>query len=224
MYQPPTTDPYAALQTDPNAIPSAVNATNCSNTATFANPYQISAGVFCVGANLNVHNAGSSPPPGTGTYFFYNANISVTGGSLTCNSCTIIFTGSSANSLGSLSINGGTVTMSAASTAAYADGGATPNNYNGLLFYMDATYAEHNQSCGSAQVSIQGSSTVTLNGGMYFPNASVCVTGNAFSTSTTCFSLVGWSLNYTGSASQTVNGCSTTGTATAQVRAVNLVQ
>jgi hypothetical protein len=222
MYQPTTVDPYQALLTDPSAIPSSVNATNCPSTATFASPHQISPGVFCVGQNLNVHNAATSPPPGTGTYFFYNAGISVSGtGSLTCNGCTIIFTGSTPppDSLGQLSITGGTVTMSAAKTSAYAD-----SNYNGVLFYMDNRFAEHKSSCGNAQVSIQGSSTITLNGGMYFPNASVCVTGNAFSSSVSCLSLVAWSITYTGNATENLTGCSTTGTATAQVRAVNLVQ
>ena len=43
-------------------------------------------------------------------------------------------------SLGQLSINGGTVTMSAAKTSAYAD-----TNYNGILFYMDYRYADTHQ-------------------------------------------------------------------------------
>jgi hypothetical protein len=119
-----------------------------------------------------------------------------------------------------LNINGGTVNMSAPSTSTYAD-----TNYNGVLFYMDPRYAEQNsQSCGSTQVSIQGSTTITLNGGMYFPNASVCVTGNAFSSTESCLSLVAWSVYYNGNATEDLTGCSTTGTKTAQVRAVNLVQ
>jgi Flp pilus assembly protein TadG len=226
MYQPPTADPYKALQTDPSAIPAAVNATNCKNSTTATAPYVISPGVFCVGSDLTINNAGSSPPGPpvgqlpSGTYFFYNSSIKVSGGgSLTCTGCTFIFTGSAANKLGSLSINGGTVNMSAAKTSAYAD-----TNYNGVLFYMDAKYAEHSHSCGSAQVSIQGSSTITLNGGMYFPNASVCVTGNAFSGTESCLSLVAWSITYTGNATEDLTGCSTTGTKTAQVQAVNLVQ
>jgi hypothetical protein len=223
MYQPPTLDPYQALLTDSSAIPSGVNATNCNSSATWNAPYTISSRVYCVGKDLKL-NAGDVVdlnPGGTNavTYFFYDSSIIATGGQLTCNNCTIIFTGSAANKLGQLSINGGTVTMTAAKTSAYAD-----TNYNGLLFYMDYRYAEHSNACGSAQVSIQGSSTITLNGGMYFPNASVCVTGNAFSGSESCLSLVGWSINYAGNATTNLSGCSTTGTATAQVRAVNLVQ
>ena len=68
MYQPVTTDPYQALQTDASAIPSAVNPTNCSNSKTATAPYVISSGVFCVGSDLVINNAGSSPPPLT-TYF-----------------------------------------------------------------------------------------------------------------------------------------------------------
>jgi len=222
MYQPPTTDPYKALQTDPSAIPSAVNATNCSpagkSKPTATSPYVVSPGVFCVGTDLTV-STGDTVNLTSGTYFFYDASIKTSGGSLTCTGCTIILTGSAANKLGQLSINGGTVNMSAAKTSTYADA-----NYNGVLFYMDARYAEHTSACGSAPVSIQGSPTVTLNGGMYFPNASVCVTGNAFSGTESCLSLVGWSIAYTGNATQNLTGCSTTGTKTATNNTVALVQ
>ena len=114
MYQPPTLDPYQALQT-PSAIPPAVNATNCKTSTTAASPYIISAGVFCVGSDLKVTGGSVALP--SGTYFFYNSSINITGGSVTCTDCTIIFTGSAANKLGQLSINGGTVTMSAAKTS-----------------------------------------------------------------------------------------------------------
>jgi hypothetical protein len=234
MYQPPTVDPYQALLTDANAIPSAVNNANCGS-ATSNSPFTISSSsqgtVYCVGSDLKLTN-GSAPvdlnpqwATQAVTYFFWNSSITVNGGSLTCRNCTIIFTGSAANKLGSLSLTGGsTVNMTAAKTSAYADGGATPNNYNGLLFYMDNQFAEHSNACGNAQVSIQGNSTTTLNGGMYFPNASLCVTGSAFSATTNCLSLVAWSIQYTGNATENLTGCSTTGTKTALVQSVNLVQ
>jgi hypothetical protein len=250
MYQPPTTDPYLALQTDTPTIPSAVK-TNCTSAAT-ADPYapytvSLSPNVLCVGSNLSVKN--NSGPKGdgnvtlpTGTYYFYKASINVSGGSLTCpgctiilydgslsisggsvtcNGCTIVFTGSAANKLGNLKITGGFVDMSAPKTSTYLD-----SNYNGVLFYMDAQYAEHKGSCGvgNTPVSIQGSSNITLNGGMYFPNASVCVTGSAFSGTTSCLSLVAWSIEYNGGATENLTGCSKTGTNTANVEAVNLVQ
>jgi Flp pilus assembly protein TadG len=220
MYQPPTQDPYQALQTDASAIPSAVNASNCKASATATSPYVISPSVFCVGSDLVVNNSSGTVTLQSGTYFFYNSSIKTSGGTLNCAGCTIIFTGSAANKLGQLSLNGGTVNMSAAVTSTYNDA-----NYNGVLFYMDSRYAEQkSNSCGSVQVSIQGSSTVTLNGGMYFPNASVCVTGNAFSSSESCLSLVAWSVYYNGNATENLTGCSTTGTQTAQIRAINLVQ
>jgi hypothetical protein len=232
MYQPKTVDPYQALQTDKSAIPSAVNNTNCkSATLDPYNPYQISSGVFCIGVDPNVKNNSGPLKNGvvtvpSGTYFFYNAGLTVSGGQLTCSGCTIIFTG---NNVGQLQINGGTVTMSAAKTSTYADGGATPNNYNGILFYMDFNgggQKRNAQKCGTGnvQVSITGSSNITLNGGMYFPNASVCVTGSAFSSQESCLSLVAWSIYFNGNATENLTGCSTTGTNTAQVRAVNLVQ
>ncbi|WP_375764343.1 pilus assembly protein TadG-related protein [Bradyrhizobium sp. Pha-3] len=218
MYQPSSRDPYAALLTDNAAIPSTVNAANC-NSATAASPHVISAGVYCVGTNLTINNAGSSLTLTPGTYFFYNSSISVSGGTLICNGCTIIFTGTNANKLG-LSVTGGTVTMSATKTPKYADA-----NYAGILFYLDYRYGTQQAgSCGNPQVKITGSSTITLNGGLYFPSSSVCVTGGAFATSESCFSLVAWSIYYNGNATEALSGCSATGTQTAQTRAVNLVQ
>jgi hypothetical protein len=229
MYQPPTQNPYQLLNTDPSAIPSQVNNANCGN-AKWNSPHTISANVFCIGADPDVKNNNSPVNLPSGTWFFYNAGLTVSSGTLTCSGCTIIFTG---NNVGKLQINGGTVTMSATKTPAYADGGAKPNNYIGILFYMDINglgQQQNAQKCGTGnvQVSITGSSTITLNGGMYFPKASVCVTGSAFSTSPSapenCLSLVAWSIYYNGNATEDLSGCSTTGTNTAKVQSVNLVQ
>jgi hypothetical protein len=229
MYQPAAYDPYAVVQSDP--FPSAVNATNCKNTATATSPYVISSGsypVYCVGADLNLNGSGSSVTlTNNGTYYFYDASIAVTSGSLTCSSCTIIFTGSTAAKMGKLSINGGTVSLSAIKSPPLVTGGVNANgvsDYAGLLFYMDARYSEYSNACGSAQVSIQGSSNVTLNGALYFPNASVCVSGNGFSTSEKCLALTGYSIEFNGSATETVSGCDATGTSVAQVEAITLVQ
>ena len=229
MYQPAAYDPYAAVQTDP--LPSAVNSTNCKNSTTATSPYTISSGtypVYCVGSNLTINNSASSVTlQPNGTYYFYNAGISVTGGALTCTSCTIIFTGSAANQMGKLNINGGTVNLTAIKTPALVTGGLNPNgisDYAGLLFYMDARYNEPSNSCGNAQISISGSSTVTLNGALYFPNAGVCVTGSAFSTSETCLALTGYSIEFTGNATETVSGCANTGTSVVQVESITLVQ
>jgi len=248
MYQPPTTDPYQALQTDPPAIPSAVNNTNCGSATPFVNdpknpPYVVSPGVFCVGtvptitssttvslssgtwffygnnASIKITGGSFTCPGGGCTIILYDASMSISSGSLTCSGCTIVFTGDAINKLGNLGINGGTVTMSAPKTSPYLD-----SNYNGVLFYMDARYAEHSNACGSAQVSIIGSTSVTLNGGMYFPNASVCVSGNAFSGSESCLSLVAWSITYTGNATENLTGCSAIGTKTATNNIVSLVQ
>lgn len=218
MYQPATTDPFKALQTDPNAIPASVS--TCGS-ATATSPATLASGVYCVGQSLSLTN-GNTVNLSPGIYFFYNASIKMTGGSLACTGCTIVFTGSSASKLGTLALNGGTVNLSAPVTSPYQtyNGDA---NYNGMLFYMDARYAEHTTSCGSAPVSIQGNNTTTLNGGMYFPNASVCVTGT-MSGNSTCTELVGWSLSFTGTSGVDVSGCSTTGTNVAQTQTVQLLE
>jgi hypothetical protein len=215
MYQPKATDPYSAVQSDP--IPSAANSTNCKASATISAPFLISGGtnpVYCIGKDIT----GGTFTADNATYYLYDASIKMTSGSLTCTHCTIIFTGSAANKMGSLSINGGTVTMTAIKT------NSNNAHLDGLLFYMDARFAEHTNACGSAPVSIQGSSTISLNGALYFPNASVCMTGNAFAASETCMALTGWSVAYQGNLTEIVSGCSALGTQVSQVEAIALVQ
>jgi hypothetical protein len=174
--------------------------------------------VYCIGSDLTGGALNS------GTYFLYNASINITSGTLTCSGCTFILTGSAANKLGQIKINGGTVTMSAPSSTQQPP--PYDSNYIGMLFYMDPRFPKQAaQKCGvgNAQVNISGSSTTTLNGGMYFPNASVCVSGNAFSSTESCLSLVAWSIYYDGSANETLTGCSSFDTKTAEVRAIQLV-
>jgi hypothetical protein len=182
------------------------------------------ANTWCLGSDPKFSSG--STTWNSGTYFFYNASFTISGGVFKCSGCIFIFTG---NNIGQLTISGGNVTMSAAPSRTNPVSTYNDKNYNGILFYMDyksKITGNKAQSCGNGnvQVSISGSSTVTLNGGMYFPNAAVCVSGNGFSTSESCFSLVAWSVYYNGNATETLVGCSTTGTQTAQTRSVNLVQ
>ena len=96
-----------------------------------------------------------------GTYFFYNATIKITGGTVTGTGVTLVLLGNS-----SLSISGGTVNLSAPAT------NTTSSHLNGVLIDDQAPNKSNN-------VTINGGGTVTLGGAMYFPNVDVTWGGTA---------------------------------------------
>src|SRR5204863_2789954 len=107
----------------------------------------------------------------------------------------------------SLSINGGTVNLSAPSDP------RTPTSpLNGVLIDDQATGA----------VNINGNGTVKLTGAMYFPKADVSFGGTVQPTNTTCSEVIAKTLNMTGSAYLSTAGCDPSVVARTQV--VALVQ
>ncbi|MEH2469343.1 Flp pilus assembly protein TadG [Nitrobacteraceae bacterium AZCC 2161] len=123
-----------------------------------------------------------------GTYIFYNAGtIQITGGQLKGTNVTIVLLGTS-----SLKINGGTVNLSAPTTNTFSSA------LNGVL--IDAPQATGN-------ININGNGTVQLGGAMYFPKADVSFGGTAQPTNTTCSQVIAKTLNMTGGAYLSTQGC-----------------
>jgi hypothetical protein len=143
---------------------------------------------------------------GTGTYFFRDANINIGGSaSVTMSGSTaginIVLLGSS-----SLTINGGTVTLSALTS------NSTFPALNGVLIDDQST----------ANVNIGGNGAVKLAGAMYFPKADVSFGGNTRPDNTTCSSVIAKTLNLTGGAYLSTDGCAPVTIAYTQI--VTLVQ
>jgi hypothetical protein len=138
-----------------------------------------------------------------GTYFFYNANINLNGGTLDCPSCTWSATGACTAGVNivilgssSLSVAGGaTVKLCAAPT------NATYPALNGVLIDDQAPTASSNN------VNINGGGTVELDGAMYFPNVGVQWGGTTSATSNTCAEVIGNTLTFTGNAYLNTNNC-----------------
>ncbi|MGY3508521.1 TadG family pilus assembly protein [Bradyrhizobium lupini] len=121
-----------------------------------------------------------------GTYFFYNATIKITGGTVTGTNVNIVLLGNS-----SLSINGGTVNLSAnLSNATYPD-------LNGVLI--------DDQS--SSAVKINGGGTVALGGAIYFPKADVTWNGTTASANTTCSQVIAKTIDMSGGGYLSTQGC-----------------
>ncbi len=135
-----------------------------------------------------------------GTYFFYNANIKINGGTVTGSNVNIVLLGNS-----SLSITGGTVNLSA--------------NFN------NATYPDLNSVLiddqSNNEVKINGSGTVALGGAMYFPKADLRWNGTTASTNTTCSEVIAKTITMSGGGYLSTQGCIA---AVAYTQVVALVQ
>jgi len=204
-YQPPTPDPFAAIQQ--LALPTFSGA-NCASSPV---PYETAGQAFCNGT-LKVNNGSKIPVNLTpGTYFFYNSSLDMEGGTLECTTCTpggagvtLIFTGSSAANIGTIKITGNaTVNLNAPYTNAYNSA------FNGVLLYMDARALE-SSGCGNAPAIINGSVGSVFTGALYLPSVNICYSGNMTSgqtLATNCFAVVANDIHFTGNSGLSVDGC-----------------
>jgi hypothetical protein len=133
-----------------------------------------------------------------GTYFFYNAAIKITGGIVTCSTCTSAATsGVTLVLLGdsSVSISGGTVNLSAAKTNSFSSA------LDGVLIDDQAPDKSKNA------VTINGGGTVKLGGVMYFPNVEVSYGGTTQSANTACTQVIANTLTINGNAYLSTDNC-----------------
>jgi hypothetical protein len=140
-----------------------------------------------------------------GTYFFYNAAIKINGGTVTGTNINIVLLGDS-----SISITGGTVSLSAnMNNTSYP-------HLSGVLIDDQAPNKSSNA------VTVNGGGTVALGGAMYFPNVGVTWNGTTANANTTCAEVIGRTVNMSGGAYLSTQGCAPATVAYTQV--VVLVQ
>ena len=128
-----------------------------------------------------------------GTYFFYNATIKITGGTVTGTGVTLVLLGTTS----SLSINGGTVNLSAPAI------NTTSSHLNGVLIDDQAQNAVSSKTA----VTVNGGGTVTLGGAMYFPHVDVQWNGTAQNANTTCSQVIANTLDLGGNAYISTQNC-----------------
>jgi hypothetical protein len=184
-------DPYAALP-----IP-AFNSSSCVNMTVGNNDVinrSADTGVHC----LNDLTVRGDLTLGSATYVINGGDVGVNSGAkLRCNGCTIILTNSATGSsptIGDVDLNGGAqINMTA----------PTSGTYNGVLFYQDRRASSANNDVNK----INGNSSSTFSGAMYFPRQHLQVGGNA-EFNFTCAEFVAWTVEFTGS-SDVRNTCTT---------------
>ena len=224
IYQPPTPDPFKA-KVQSVVLPS-FSGNTCTTTPAAKGvstllPTSVTGKAYCT-KDLQI-STGDTVNLVPGTYFFWNTNIKITGGSLQCPTCTgssgvtIIFTGNPAANIGGISIGGGaTVTLQAPAVNAWNA------NFDGILFYRDVQ-----APAGNPGVSVNAGSNVTLAGGLYFPSTYVKFSGNMTVggvAATTCLVLVAAQVDLTGNSGFASSGCGAGNTAVAQLASIRVVE
>ncbi|UPK25379.1 pilus assembly protein TadG-related protein [Bradyrhizobium sp. 195] len=125
-----------------------------------------------------------------GTYFFFKANIKMTGGQLKGTGVTLVLLGDS-----QLTINGGTADLSAPATNTFS------SDLNGVLIDDQAP------SKTSNKVTINGGGLVSLGGAIYFPKVDVSWAGTTASTNTTCSQVIAKTIDMSGGGYLSTQGC-----------------
>lgn len=217
-YQPPATNPYAALDSLAQPSFSSARCLTPPSKGGALEPYNpADPKAYCGTISLSGNNTLTLSP---GHYYIQNGSFDIQSGTVNCPACTggqgvtIVFIGSPA-SIGAPQIN-----ANAAVTLVAPAVNPVDTAYNGVLFHRLAA-----APTGSL-VSINGGASTTLAGGMYFPSSLVRFNGNAEVRNSNCIALVADTLDFTGTADVylDVNGCAARGTPVAQTRTVRLTE
>ncbi|MBR0673006.1 pilus assembly protein TadG-related protein [Neoroseomonas soli] len=162
-----------------------------------------------------------------GTYFFNNASLAMSNGTITCDGCsaggagvTLVFTGSNSNNVGNIQITGGNFTLIAPGTDALA----SPSIFRGTAIYRDDLAAVSNSA--NDTMIITGNSTSTLFGAIYSPTAEVRMVGTSGMNQTVagnCIAVVAAEITFSGNSGAQIDACESNGTTVARVRYVRFV-
>lgn len=200
-FMPPATDPLQGLQTASfntrtgNTQSNATKVTCPATNPLTGQPYPNGSKCYNLPPNNNSgaysgnFSWGSNDYvtfTGTGTYFFYNASINITGATVTGAGVNIVLLGTS-----SLTINGGNINLSALAN------NTTYPTLNGVLIDDQTT----------ANVNIGGNGVIKLAGAMYFPKADVSFSGTTQPANSTCSQVIAKTLTMTGSAYLSTDAC-----------------
>ncbi|MDI3307061.1 MAG: hypothetical protein QJR07_08155, partial [Acetobacteraceae bacterium] len=156
-----------------------------------------------------------------GTYVFYNSSLNINGGTVNGTGVSFVFTGSQQG--GSYQAGGPNIGANATvHLSAPLDGQGHPSPLlDGILFYRDIR-ATNGNGQGNPVVNINGGPSVTLAGGMYFPNSYVKYSGSL--DTNICSVLVGGTIEMTGNSGLNVSNCQQFGSITPMTKIVRLVE
>ena len=203
---------YAWAVADPYAGATVGGFTGCNVTnASYKNATTtIQPGVYCGGISFGAKANVTMAP---GTYILNQGGLSINAQATVQGSgVTIILTSSGAASLiGTVTINGGAnVTLSAPQSN-------FPGN-EGLLIYQDR------RASTSGSNKLNGGSTMSLAGAIYFPQQEVQFSGNDGTTSPKCTEIVARIVTFTGNSHIEDTGCASAGVKPITIVGVRLAE
>jgi Flp pilus assembly protein TadG len=207
MFQPQTPDPFKSTIHTFTGL-STLSTTQC-NTAANAGTVPVAYATNQINCS-GLSNSGNPVNLVPGTYIFYNSSITLTNGSISCSACTFIITGDSPSNIGSITIQGSTINLTAPTT------NTDFSVFNGVLFYTD-----QRTPTGKSAV-ISGSQTSTLAGVMYFPTSTVSYTGNSSATPS-CSVIIAANLTLSGDSKFGITGCAAMNASVPRTQSVRVV-
>ena len=213
-YQPPIVDPYLD-----RTVPTL---TSCDHS-NYAPPggSTLNPGVYCGGLTLGSSGGGHGDTYtlNPGVYYIAGSTLTINASAnVTANGVTFVLTGGTiagtTYSYATAKINGGSTLSLTATNATLTP--TVSSNFYGLAIFQDraAPFAS-NSTCGNgnAQNKLNGGSGQLITGALYFPNQSVCFTGNSSTTGAgQCTQLIARTLDFTGTSSVQLS-CSGSGVA-----------
>lgn len=213
-YQLPTSNPYEGLDNKTFSVSCLGPPPSSGSIA----PTGMSR-AYC-GQNLSVSGNNTTLSFSPGTYIFKDASINFQSGTVQCAGCTgdsgvtIILTGSSPSSIGTVTINANSkVTLSAPKV------NLDDSDFDGVLFFRDSRAIEN------SEVQLNGNASTSLRGALYFPSSLVRFNGNATLNPSDCTVIIGRTVDVSGSSETrvAVDGCANYGTTVPQTQFVRLV-
>jgi hypothetical protein len=187
--QPPTTDPYAAVNI---TAPAGCNYTNRSLNSSH-NGITITPGTYCNG--LTIGNGAKNVKMAPGIYYIKSGQFNLGGGSdVTGTGVTIVLTKNTGSYATATIGNGSKISLTA----------PTSGTTKGMVFYADR------KTPTSSQINFQGGADMMFTGALYFPTMTVNYS-NGVGNSGKCIQLIGWYLRFTGGA-RFANECAGVGT------------
>ena len=206
----PIVDPFAGL-TIPSLSGCDHNSVNVNSGTTTLTP-----GVYCNGIRFGAQSNVTLEP---GTYYIDRSNLTINAGAVVRCDCTqpgsgvtFVFTSTTtADQIGTAAINGGAnVVLQAPTSSSY--------DYPSLLMVQDR------RAPSNVIAKLNGGSTMTLTGSVYFPSQLTQWNGNNSSTGSNCVQIVALQVVFTGNSRIENNGCQEHGYDPIAIKGVRLVE
>lgn len=194
-YSSPIDDPFSSQASHIPTSASACNKTGTinkvGNTKDYNRTTDTASDTVCLSGNQTIQGTVALGPA---TYVIDSGSLTMntSGASLTCDGCTIILTSfTSASSIGTVSLTGGSISLKPPRPVYAADGTTVTSTignqtWKGIVLYQDPNAIDGG---GNSQNKINGNNSTSVQGAVYFGNQSLQYVGGG-NTAAACLQVV----------------------------------